>query len=243
MLYGPQPTACACGWPMAGLFLVLSLCTFGLQRPKSVGFSVPMLRVHRSLQHEITCDGRFEFLRLTKDGKTWINDDEIPIGHLRSLVASLMEDRAERVVYVVVDSEMSYGQFADFLGRIEGATNDLHVVVISGEIKRELFKPRILASPSVSTDLNEESTEFMRLGHSGERVLQQMTGVAGCSGPIDEPEERHSGAKARNPIASPAARLKTVPFQYTEKVGNKSKKCEARENNRRSFDPRFARSG
>jgi len=102
-----------------------------------------MVRIHRTYQNEFSCDGRFEFIRLTKDGKTWINEAEIPVNQVRQRVAALMEDRAERVVYVVVDSELSYGQFAEFLGKIVGATDDLHVIVISGEIRREFEKPRV----------------------------------------------------------------------------------------------------
>lgn len=51
-----------------------------------------------------------------------------------------MESRAERVVYVVVDSDFSYGRFAEFLDKISGATPDLHVVVISGEVRKAFEK-------------------------------------------------------------------------------------------------------
>jgi biopolymer transport protein ExbD len=143
--------------PMAALFLILVLCIFAVRRPPSVGFSIPMVRIHRTYHNEFSCDGRFEFLRLTNDGKTWINEAKIPVNQVRHRVAALMEDRAERVVYVVVDSELSYGQFAEFLGKIEGATTDLHVVVISGEISREFMKERVLVSP-LKTDRMEEDS-------------------------------------------------------------------------------------
>jgi biopolymer transport protein ExbD len=141
---------------MASLFLMLSLCAFMVQRPESVGFRIPMVRLHHDPLRPYDCDGRAEFLRLTMDGKTWINETEIPADQLRLRVATLMEDRAERVVYVVVDSELSYGQFAEFLGSIEGATTDLHVVVVSGEIRREFTKDRVLASPLKAYRLEED---------------------------------------------------------------------------------------
>ena len=93
--------------PMAALFLILVLCIFAVRRPPSVGVRIPMVRIHRTYQNEFSCDGRFKFLRLTKDGITWINEAEIPVNQVRHRVAALMEDRAERVVYVVVDSELS----------------------------------------------------------------------------------------------------------------------------------------
>lgn len=132
---------------MASLFLVLCLCAFVVQRPESVGFRIPMVRIHRTYQHEFSCDGRFEFIRLTRDGKTWINATEIPTDQVRQRVAALMENRAERVIYVIVDSELSYGQFAAFMDRIEGATDDLYVIVVSGETRREFMKNRVLVGP------------------------------------------------------------------------------------------------
>jgi len=69
-----------------------------------------------------------------------MNSEELPADQLRQTVVNVMENRAERVVYMVVDSELTYGQFAGFLDKIEGATNDLHVVVVSGEVLREFEK-------------------------------------------------------------------------------------------------------
>lgn len=106
-----------------------------------------MVRIHHNPLAPYDCDGRTEFVRLTKDGKTWINADEIPAGQVRTRVAALMQDRAERIVYVMVDSDLSYGQFAGFLDKIEGATDDLHVVVVSGKIRREFEKPMKLIPP------------------------------------------------------------------------------------------------
>jgi hypothetical protein len=140
---------------MASLFLVLSLCAFVVQRPEPVGFRIPMVRIHRTYQHEFSCDGRFEFFRLTRDGKTWINATEIPEDQVRLKVAHLMENRAERVVYVMVDSELSYGQFAAFMDSIEGATDDLHIIVVSGEIRREFMKNRVLVRPLKAYKMEE----------------------------------------------------------------------------------------
>jgi len=142
--------------PLGGLFLVLVLCTFSVRRPAAVGFRIPMLRIHRTAQNEFSCDGRFEFLRLTRDGKTWINSTEISASQVRPSVAALMESRAERVVYVVVDSELSYGQFAKFLDSIEGATEDLHVVVISGEIRRQFEEKRTLVDPLNPSQMEQD---------------------------------------------------------------------------------------
>lgn len=122
--------------PMASLFLMLSLCVFVVQRPGSTGTRIPMIRLHHDPLEPTDCGGRTEFVRLTKDGKTWINEAEITPDRLAATVSYLMENRAERVVYVVVDSDLTYGQFAEFLATVENATTDLRVVVVSGEILR-----------------------------------------------------------------------------------------------------------
>jgi biopolymer transport protein ExbD len=119
---------------MASLFLVLSLCAFVVQKPESVGIRIPMIRIHHDPHEPYDCGGRPVFVRLTRDGKSWINETEVTSNRLVPVVSALMENRAERVVYVVVDSDLSYGQFVTFLDRIKGATDDLHVVVVSGVI-------------------------------------------------------------------------------------------------------------
>ena len=123
--------------PLASLFLILSLSAFGGRTPPSYGFLIPVIQLHHEPQEPTDCGGRSEFIRLTKDGKTWINEDEFPPAQIAPAIASMMESRAERVVYVVVDSELSYWQFAGFLDQIQGATSDLHVVLVSGVVRRE----------------------------------------------------------------------------------------------------------
>lgn len=126
--------------PFARLFLLLSLCAFVVQRPPSTGFQIPVIRIHHNPQEPTDCGGRSEFIRLTRDGRTWINEDEVAPGRLAPAVSELMENRAERVVYVVVDSDLSYGEFANFQDKVSGATTDLHVVVVSGQILRAFQK-------------------------------------------------------------------------------------------------------
>ncbi|MGA2651163.1 MAG: hypothetical protein ABSF28_11600 [Terracidiphilus sp.] len=140
--------------PVASLFLILALCIFGVRRPAATGISIPMVRIHHNPEEPTDCGGWAEFLRLTKDGKTWINESEIPADHVAPAVATLMESRAERVVYVVVDSELPYGRFAEFLDKVAGATSDLHVVVISGEVRRTFEKSHDMC------DLTYSANEF-----------------------------------------------------------------------------------
>ena len=122
--------------PFASLFLILLLCTLAMQRPMaSVGFRIPVVRIRHD-PNQFTCDGRFEFVRRTEDRKTWINQDEIPENQTSSNIVELMENRAERVVYVEAESDIPYGDFVSMIDQITGAEPDIHVVVVSGEVRR-----------------------------------------------------------------------------------------------------------
>jgi biopolymer transport protein ExbD len=129
---------------LASLLMILIVCALVDRHPASVGFFIPMIRLQHNPDEPTDCGGRAEFLRLTKDGRTWINDDEIPAGRIATNVAALIENRAERVVYVVVDSDLTFGQFAHFVDRIAGSTSDLHIVVVSGEVRRAFERDRDL---------------------------------------------------------------------------------------------------
>jgi hypothetical protein len=99
--------------PLTCLFLIPVLCTFAMQKSASVGFLIPMIRLHHDPHEPTDCGGRSEFVRLTKDGRTWINGTEVPSSELAPTISGLMENRAERVVYAIGDSDLSYGQFGE----------------------------------------------------------------------------------------------------------------------------------
>ncbi len=77
-------------------------------------------------------------LWLTRDGRMWMNDYEVPPDRLRARLAEVYEYRMLKNVYVVADSEVSYGQFADFMSRIVGASPNLNVILLSGQLRREV---------------------------------------------------------------------------------------------------------
>jgi biopolymer transport protein ExbD len=128
--------------PLASLFLVLSLCAFVVERPVSTGIDIPMIRIHRDPNRALDCGSRAIFMRLTADGKSWMNETEIPTNQIESTIAAKMENRAEKIVYVFVDSELSYGQFMWFTNKLSRAVPSLHLLVISGEVRREFVASR-----------------------------------------------------------------------------------------------------
>ncbi|HEY1210099.1 MAG TPA: hypothetical protein VGE85_12065, partial [Terracidiphilus sp.] len=123
---------------MASLFLVLSLCAFVVQRPESTGIRIPLLPLHPEANPPGYCNYREIVLWLTQDGRMWINETEISPDKLKGTIADIMENRYYKKLYIVADSGVSYGNFADFMSRIVGASPDLHVVLLSGQLRREV---------------------------------------------------------------------------------------------------------
>jgi biopolymer transport protein ExbD len=123
---------------LASLFLVLSLCAFVVQRPVSVGIHVPVAQLHPEERPILACDALKMVIWLTLDGKMWINDREVSPDTLRAKIAEIIENRYDQKVYIVADSGVSYGMFADFMSRIVGATPNIQVVLLSGQLFREV---------------------------------------------------------------------------------------------------------
>jgi biopolymer transport protein ExbD len=123
---------------MASLFLVLSLCALVVQRPASVGMHFPITRVRRVSLHDCY-DDRDIFVRIKKDGSTWINETQEQPSDVAPLIAQIMESRAyEPPVYVLTDPEVSYGRFASLFQQISASSSDLHVGAITPQLDREL---------------------------------------------------------------------------------------------------------
>ena len=123
---------------MASLFLVLSLCAFVVRRPESVGMRIPLVPLHSESHLSGVCNYMPIVLWLTADGKMWINVTEVSPDKLRARIAEIKEYSMDRRVYVVADPGVSYGKFADFLDRIVDATQNLQVVLLSGQLRREV---------------------------------------------------------------------------------------------------------
>jgi hypothetical protein len=68
----------------------------------------------------------------------WINSTDFSPDRLTAIVALIMENRGDRIVYVAADSQVSFGQFADFLGRIAGAGPNLRIALLTDQLQKNL---------------------------------------------------------------------------------------------------------
>jgi biopolymer transport protein ExbD len=117
---------------LSSVFVILLLCVFIIRRPHAQGMLIPLYPLHPESNPSGQSNHREIVLWLTRDGKMWMNDTEIRPDGLRAKIADVFESRALKKVYVVADSGVTYGQFADFMSRIFGASPNLNVILLSG---------------------------------------------------------------------------------------------------------------
>jgi biopolymer transport protein ExbD len=117
---------------------MLSLCAFVVQRPASVGIHIPVTRV-RTIPFSDCFDDRDIFVQIHKDRSTWINQTRENPGKLGPVLSEIFQNRNEqRVVYVLPDPDVSFGEFADVYNKVALSTRDLHVGLITSQLKAQL---------------------------------------------------------------------------------------------------------
>jgi len=126
---------------MASLFLVLSLCAFVVQRPPSVGMHLLLPQV-RMVPHK-DCDflsDRSIVVRLHKDGNIWINETQVIHERLGPILTEIYANRVEKFIYVVSDSDVSFGEFANSYNMVASSTDDLHIVLLTRQFDKEVLQ-------------------------------------------------------------------------------------------------------
>ncbi len=150
--------------PLASLALSLAVCVVLLQSPHSVGIRVPLVQLHKTLPQP-QCNFLEISLWLTNDGRTWMNWTELRPEDIRGRIAEVMDYRSVRTVYVIAEPHVSYQQFADFMGRIVDATPNLHVVLLTSELRREMqmgeVDPVCTIRDSPGSEANRPFAEYL----------------------------------------------------------------------------------
>jgi len=88
----------------------------------------------------------------------WLSSTEIPTDRLTMIVEEVMEKRANRILYVVADPHVSYGQFVSFLDKITAAKMVLHVALLTDQLRAGLEEDRGLAYCELEWPVNEFSS-------------------------------------------------------------------------------------
>jgi biopolymer transport protein ExbD len=126
---------------LAALFVLLTLSVFLVQSPPATGIGILLPRLPHRAPRGI-CDGDWVFVRLLEDGKTRINGREINDKDLPLLVSKINETRAERIIFVVPYPGIPYSRFVETLSSLKKAVPDLHLAVLSGEVRDTFFQSK-----------------------------------------------------------------------------------------------------
>lgn len=60
-------------------------------------------------------------ITVTKEGKTYIGEEEIKDGRLIPLLSAMTEGQADRRIYIRADSTLNYGRVMNIIGAVNGA--------------------------------------------------------------------------------------------------------------------------
>lgn len=125
--------------PLVSLFLILVLCTIGVRRPASMGMHVPTIkvRVHPYKDCDFLSD-RSVVVQIHEDGSIWINETRQTREKLGPTLANIFESREERDVYLLPSPDVSFGEFADTYNIISSSTRNLHIVLSTRQLDKEL---------------------------------------------------------------------------------------------------------
>jgi biopolymer transport protein ExbD len=124
---------------IASIFVILVLCVFVSRTPQPAnGIRIPIYPLQPEANPSGVCNSRPPVVWLSEDGKLWMNNLEVHPRRLRPLIIEMLGSRERQRVYVVANSNLSYGQFAQVLSEVVGAIPNLDLVLLSGDLLREV---------------------------------------------------------------------------------------------------------
>jgi biopolymer transport protein ExbD len=125
---------------LASLFLILLVCAIVDRHPASVGLALPILRV-RAIPIKDCFDGlsdRDVVIQIRGDGSTWINETKLSPDVLGKELNEIYEYRQERFVYMIVDPEVPYGEFAEIYDKAASSTPGLHIGLLTRQFRNQM---------------------------------------------------------------------------------------------------------
>ena len=110
--------------PLAGMFLLLCLCLATFRPTPSSGVRLILPREPTSTY----CgDSRAEVIHWGDDGSIWLNEEKVGAVDAPGRVAQVMQDRAERVLFLIPGESASVQEVADLATRLNASVDDLHI--------------------------------------------------------------------------------------------------------------------
>jgi biopolymer transport protein ExbD len=125
---------------LASLILILLVCALVVPHPVPAGLSVPILRV-RPIPTKDCFDGlsdRGVVIQIHGDGSTWINETKLSPDVVRKDLTEIYVNRQYKFVYMIVDPEVPFGEFADIYDKAASATPGLHIGLLTRQFRNQM---------------------------------------------------------------------------------------------------------
>jgi len=117
--------------PLAAVFLILFLPLFVTGKQPSMGLRVPVAHV-RTFPFAECNDDRSVWVLLAKNGGIRINETPVSRRELKLRISEIYENREEpNAIFMLVDPEVSYGDFVDVYNEVSSANRSLHVGLVT----------------------------------------------------------------------------------------------------------------
>ena len=116
--------------PLAGLFLLLCLCSAAFKPTPASGVRLILPREPTSTY----CgDGRDEGIHCGNDDSIWLNEEKVGAANAPKRVAQVMENRAERALFLIPGESASVQEVADLATRLNASVDDPRIGLVTNK--------------------------------------------------------------------------------------------------------------
>jgi biopolymer transport protein ExbD len=122
---------------VTGLFLILGLCAavFSISGAHGVSLLLPSAPLSSDCG-----DSRDVVIHWKDDGSVWLNEENVGAVRAPARVAEIMQNRAERVVFLIPGKGESVQDVASLAARLNNSVDDLHIGLVTNRQIEEMTR-------------------------------------------------------------------------------------------------------
>jgi len=140
----PPPVADINVTPMVDVMLVLLIIFMVITPMLSKGVSVDLVKTHNPIPMQAADKSDAIIIAVTRDGKTYLNTNQMPPEDLAGKVKDLLSNRIDRTVFVRADSRSRYERVVEVVDNLRAAGVD-NIGLLTEQIQ-EKGKPTTTAA-------------------------------------------------------------------------------------------------
>jgi len=120
----PPPVADINVTPMVDVMLVMLIIFMVITPMLSKGVSVDMVKTKNPIPMQAADKSDAIICAITRDGKTYLNRDQVPPDQMAPKVKDLLSNRLDKMVFVKADSRARYEKVVDVVDNLRAAGVD-----------------------------------------------------------------------------------------------------------------------